>query len=606
MGSLLKFRGFTAYIIVVFLNAFVDLGHKIVIQNTVFKIYEGQTQIILTAIVNALILLPFILLISPAGYCSDKYPKTRVIRISAWVAVLVSLCITLFYYLGWFWAAFLMTFMLALQSAFYSPSKYGFIKEMVGKNNLARANGLVQAITTIAILAGIFVFSIAFEQFLIDQPFNDTGSLLKRIAPIGWGLVLFSLIELALACTLTDRHPPDETMQFDFRAYRRGEYLKRNMQAVLRHEVIFLSIMGLAIFWSISQVMLAAFPSYAEETLGIGNTVIVQGAMACAGFGIMLGSVICGRLSRSHIETGMIPLGLVGIALCLFILPYLDNAYLHAANFLIWGLFGGLLIIPLNALIQFHAGQNESGRVLAGNNFLQNCMMLSFLGLTVVFALYGIDSLGLFSILLLVAGVATLYLAYKLPQSLLRLIVGAISGQRYRLRVLGLENMPETGAVWLLGEQRNGVDCAILQMASPRSIRFVVPGDIHERRALGWFADLFKAIPAGFGEEALGAINKALHHGDMVCLFARATASQSGRLAEFQEHGPKAGDNPAAVILPFYLHDPGKRPARLGQRQDIIVAFGRPLPIDAKPHALDRGLLDLLLAAREYDKEALP
>ena len=32
MGSLLKFRGFTAYIIVVFLNAFVDLGHKIVIQ----------------------------------------------------------------------------------------------------------------------------------------------------------------------------------------------------------------------------------------------------------------------------------------------------------------------------------------------------------------------------------------------------------------------------------------------------------------------------------------------------------------------------------------------------------------------------------------------
>ena len=59
---------------------------------------------------------------------------------------------------------------------------------MVGKNNLARASGLVQAITTIAILAGIFVFSIAFEQVLIDQPFNDTGSLLKRIAPIGWGL----------------------------------------------------------------------------------------------------------------------------------------------------------------------------------------------------------------------------------------------------------------------------------------------------------------------------------------------------------------------------------------------------------------------------------
>ncbi len=42
-----------------FLNAFVDLGHKIIIQNTLFKTYDGDTQILLTAIVNALILLPF-------------------------------------------------------------------------------------------------------------------------------------------------------------------------------------------------------------------------------------------------------------------------------------------------------------------------------------------------------------------------------------------------------------------------------------------------------------------------------------------------------------------------------------------------------------------
>ena len=67
--------------------AFVDLGHKIVIQNTVFKIYDGQTQIVLTAVVNALILLPFLLLFSPAGYLSDRHPKPRIIRFSALAAV---------------------------------------------------------------------------------------------------------------------------------------------------------------------------------------------------------------------------------------------------------------------------------------------------------------------------------------------------------------------------------------------------------------------------------------------------------------------------------------------------------------------------------------
>jgi acyl-[acyl-carrier-protein]-phospholipid O-acyltransferase/long-chain-fatty-acid--[acyl-carrier-protein] ligase len=72
MDKLFKITGFTPFILIIFLNAYVDLGHKILIQNTVFKIYDGQTQIILTAIVNGLILLPFVLLFTPAGYLSDR------------------------------------------------------------------------------------------------------------------------------------------------------------------------------------------------------------------------------------------------------------------------------------------------------------------------------------------------------------------------------------------------------------------------------------------------------------------------------------------------------------------------------------------------------
>ena len=165
MEKLIRIKGFLAFATMVFLNAFVDLGHKIVIQNTIFKIYDGQAQIILTAVVNALILLPFIFLFSPSGFISDKYPKNKVMRISAWVAVGITGLITLFYYLGLFWPAFIMTFLLAAQSAVYSPAKYGYIKELVGKENIAPANGLIQATTTVAILAGIFVYSVFFEGF---------------------------------------------------------------------------------------------------------------------------------------------------------------------------------------------------------------------------------------------------------------------------------------------------------------------------------------------------------------------------------------------------------------------------------------------------------
>jgi len=69
-------KGLLPYILVVFLNAIIDLGDKILLQNAIFKFYDGETQIILTALVNALIIIPGILLFTPAGYISDKFSKS--------------------------------------------------------------------------------------------------------------------------------------------------------------------------------------------------------------------------------------------------------------------------------------------------------------------------------------------------------------------------------------------------------------------------------------------------------------------------------------------------------------------------------------------------
>ncbi len=619
MKYLFKINGFLPYIVVVFLNAFVDLGHKITIQNTVFKIYDGQEQIILTAIVNALILLPFILLISPAGFCSDKYPKSQMIRITAWVAVGVTLCITLFYYLGWFWPAFAMTFLLALQSAFYSPSKYGFIKELVGKNNLASANGLVQATTTIAILAGIFLFSVLFEHFLIDVTYQDTSTLLKNIAPIGWALVLFSIVELAFAYRLPKTQNVDETMTFDLKAYRSGQYLKNNLRTIFDREVIFLSIIGLSLFWAVSQVMIAAFPAYAKDTMAITNAVVIQGTLSCAVFGIVVGSVIAGRISRTHIETGIIPIGSIGIAFCLLILPVLNSPYLQAINFLLWGMFGGLLLTPLNSLIQFHAEEDELGRVLAGNNLIQNVFMLGFLGLTVVFALLGMSSLGLFNILLVVAIGGTIFTVYKLPQSLVRFIVSYIIGHRYSLKVLGLRNIPESGGVLMLGNHISWIDWGIIQMASPRPIRFVMIRNIYERWYLKWFLDIFNVIPisGAASRSALKEINESLNYGDVVCLFPEGTISRTGQLAEFQRGYEMAAEEANAVILPFYIRglwgswfsrssEKLKNLRSSGVKHDIIVSFGSTLPIDTKADELKTHVFDLSIDSWETYTRTLP
>ena len=166
--------------------------------------------------------------------------------------------------------------------------------------------------------------------------------------------------------------------------------------------------------------MLAAFPAYAKDALSITNTIVIQGAMACAGFGIMLGAVIAGRISNARIETGILPVGAIGIGICLMVLPYLMNPHLQAVNFLFWGICGGLLLTPYNALIQYHAPNDELGRILAGNNFFQNITMLVFLVMTVVFAVSGINSEGLFWILLIVALAGALPVAILTRRSTLR------------------------------------------------------------------------------------------------------------------------------------------------------------------------------------------
>ena len=606
MGRLFKIQGFLAYTSMIFLNAFVDLGHKIVIQNTVLKVYDGQTQIILIAIVNALILIPFVLLFSPAGFLSDKYPKNYVMRLSAWAAVACTSLITLFYYLGWFWPAFSMTFLLAMQSAFYSPAKYGFIKELVGKDKLTVANGVVQATTTIAILSGIFVYSILFEQCLSEVDFESKSDVLKAIAPLGWFLMFNSLIELFTAYKLPQMQSVDDSMKFDLKQYKSGVYLRNNLNTVLKHEIILLSVIGLSIFWAISQVMIAAFPVYAEETMLMSNTAVIQGIMACAGIGIMLGSLIAGRMSKNHIETGMIPIGSFGVAATLMILPSLQSIPLLILNFIALGIFGGLFIIPLNALIQFHAGEHKLGRVLAANNLIQNLVMLSFLALTVVFAYFGIGSIGLFVILSIVAVGGAVFTIYKLPQSLVRFIVSFVIGRKYTLEVLGLKYMPESGGVLMLGNHISWIDWAIVQMASPRPVRFVMERSIYERWYLKRFLDFFGVVPIsrGSSKTALSSITQLLNQGEVVCLFPEGTISRSGQLAEFQRGYEKAAADAEGIILPFYLRglwgswfsrssDKLKNIRGNGVKRDIIVSFGTPLAIDTSVDELKKHIFEL-------------
>ena len=61
-----------AFLFVVFCNVIVDIAHKVFLQNIAFKVLDGSVQVVWISIINALIIIPFLLLFTVSGYLSDK------------------------------------------------------------------------------------------------------------------------------------------------------------------------------------------------------------------------------------------------------------------------------------------------------------------------------------------------------------------------------------------------------------------------------------------------------------------------------------------------------------------------------------------------------
>ena len=607
MKQLFKIGGFTPYIFIVFLNAMTDLGHKIVLQNTIFKAYDGTELIILTAIVNALILLPFIFLFSPAGFLSDKYSKVQIIRVASLAAIGITTLILFSYIQGWFWIAFGLTFVLAAQSAIYSPAKYGLIKEMTGNEQLSSANALVQSVTIIAILAGAVIYSIFFESLLANQSI-DKGEILQYVYPLGFALIGASILEFLFSLQLIKTIEIKKGMRFKPKRYANLTYLRGNIRLLQKNKTVWLSIIGLAIFWGISQLVVAIFGEHLKSQLGIDNTVVAQGILAISGVGIIVGSLLVSRFSRDYIETGLIPIGALGMTVTLFLIPMFDSLTLLGFLFFLYGLFSGFLIVPLNTLIQFATPKRIMGKVLAGNNFVQNLFMFVFLIVTSLIAYLGFESSSLFTLAAVVALLGFIYALMNLPQSFVRLVIKFLFGLKYQIDVEGLDNIKPSRGVLFLGNHVSFLDWAFLQIAYPKQIRFVIDRSYYN---LWYFNPIFKffgAIPISTrgGKNALLLVSEALNRGETVALFPEGHLSRNGHLGKFQKGFELATKEVIrnAVIVPFYLR--GLWEGRFsnasdklkGKKQrDIGVSFGKPMSIYSTANEVKEAVIKLSIGS---------
>jgi len=608
MKTSLKSRQFYLFLGIVFINTCVDFGQKITLLNVINSAFSGPMQVVLTAIVQILIILPALLFMTPSGFLADRFAKSRVTQWTIASTVPLAVLTWVSYVQGWFWVSMGLMLAFAIQSVFYAPVRNSHIKELVGAENLGKANGAVQALTVTATLVSAVGYS-ALYGTLIHPGTGGASVLLTQLTPIAWLIVGMSVLQTVLAMGLK-KGGVGHNDAFDWGDYARMRYLKQTLSKVWNNDVIWLSSVGLGIFFGVNQVLLSLFAEHIEAVTGVTDALTIQSLPALAGVGIIVGALYSGRASKHYIETGVLPIGAIGATCTLAVMPFLSQLWAFGVAIFLFGVCCGMYIVPLMSLIQFGAGDDDIGKISAADGFIQNAIMsiflvgaisMSSLSISVSTMLYGLAVIGLFG---------TLYLMLKIPQFFVRFLLRFFAATRYKLTVNGIENIPATGPVLLLGNHVSYLDWAILQISCPRQIRFVMARNIYSKWYLKWFLDLMHVIPisSASSKDSLRAIEAALNAGDVVALFPEGHLSRTGQLAAFHKGFEIAARMTAAVVVPFYLKglwgsDYSFATRRfkenlrsLGPRR-VYVEFGKGLPAAVTGAEVKQQIIDLSVAA---------
>ena len=484
-------------------------------------------------ILAGLIVTPFIVLAPLAGWVSDRFSKTRVIRYSSWFQLCILGCLFLCLSQQWIVAAIATFFLLAVQSTFLSPAKMGIIKELVGSKQLGFASGIVEMGTILAILAGSILMSFWYDHRLL-------ASLDPWRAALFPVCLLLCLGPISTLCSYGIESVPASS-QVPFRWGLMLNHLEQ-LKVVMRQRALRLSAFGVAFFWTFGGFIQLVSIQVAKEnnlhSLG-GEASSLAWMMLVSGLGIALGSLAASWISKRGIELGLVPVGgfVMALATAWIGLCSPESVAFYTAMSLA-GVGAAMFLVPLNAVLQDTCLPSERGSVLAASNLLNCFGGLGAVGLQLVLKQCGVSVSVQFFLFGVLALWATWVATRLLPQQTLRFVILAGFRFIYKIKSERVEQMPKSGGVLLLANHVSYVDSLVLSAASPRPIRFLMDEKfITQGGVVAKFARLFDTVPISpsRAKDAIQTTADALKAGDVVCIFPEGQLTRSGCMNELKK-----------------------------------------------------------------------
>ena len=321
----------------------------------------------------------YVLLASGMGPLADAVPKARLM---AWMNGLKMggvLCLLAGLHPALAFAV------IGLAASAYAPAKYGLVTESVSSAWLVQANAWLEVGVVLSVILGTALggalVALCQHPALVPLADGTLAATLGQTARSLPALLVVSLVYL-LAAGLNagirpGRHaPPLKPLCWASVSWRSFWGTHRQLW---RDPLGGLSLHVTTLYWGVGAVIQFAVLVWAQRQLGLP---LQQGAylQALVAVGVVAGAALAGRCYRLHAARGVLPIGLLLPAL-LPLIALTTSLWLALPLMLLVGMAGGLLLVPMNALLQ-HRGRRvlRTGQSIAVQGFNENLSVLLMLG----------------------------------------------------------------------------------------------------------------------------------------------------------------------------------------------------------------------------------
>ena len=439
--QLLSVRRFAPLFACQFLGAFNDnIFRSAFIAMVAFGALAGRDNSgALIQLSLALFMLPFFLFSAAAGKLADNIGKRPVLVAAKVAEIAVMAAAAVGVYLQNPAALLACVFLAGTQSALFGPVKYSLLPSLLPRGELVAGNILVSASTFAAILAG-YALGIRAGK----NPDPETALAFFALA-VGTVAALGMLSALAVPRPADDPVPRKPRLS-DFPLWSANRDI---FSEVFSERLILRHILSLSLFWMIGAVVLTELPHFGEESYEALLVAVVAGV--CAG-GLLCHFLVGKKITVVHSPAAAIVSGLFLLDLA-EAKSAMSAAGVDAASARVFidvaGLAAALAIYaaPVYAALQAAARSDRRARVMAGLNIMNAVFIVA--AALVAAPVHALVSESATALLLVAAALVAFFAAAfslsLMPFRDLQKFVGGLLRMLFRIRVVGMQNLPRAG-----------------------------------------------------------------------------------------------------------------------------------------------------------------